>query len=60
MPQPYAEAQALWVYGQVHEARGEPDLARERYGAALAILNPLGERLYAESIERALVEFPVR
>jgi tetratricopeptide (TPR) repeat protein len=54
MPYPYAEAKALFVYGQLHTAQGEPDRARERYTAALAICARLGERLYAEHIERAL------
>jgi hypothetical protein len=30
--------------------------AREKYQAGLAILHRLGERLYAEHIERALAE----
>jgi hypothetical protein len=51
---PYAEAKTPYVYGQLHAAMGEPDLARERFAAALAILNRLGERLYAEHIERAI------
>jgi tetratricopeptide (TPR) repeat protein len=53
-PFPYAEAKALFVYGQLHAARGEPVRARERYEAALTILNRLGERLYAVHVERAL------
>ncbi len=55
MPYPYAEAKALYVYGQLHEAKGEPERARERYEQALAICNRLGERLYAERIEGALM-----
>lgn len=51
MPYPYAEAKALYVYGQLHQARGEPDQARERLDEALAILDRLGERLYREHIE---------
>jgi hypothetical protein len=54
MPYPYAEAKALSVYGQLYAARGEPERAREQYQAARAILSRLGERLYAERIERAL------
>jgi uncharacterized protein HemY len=54
MPYPYAEAKALYVYGQLHVARGEPAQARARFEAALAICARLGERLYAEHIERAL------
>lgn len=53
-PFPYAMGKALAVYGDVHAARGEADDARERYGAALAILGRLGERLYAEPTARAL------
>jgi tetratricopeptide (TPR) repeat protein/transcriptional regulator with XRE-family HTH domain len=56
MPYPYAEAKALYVYGQLYAARDEPERARERFAQALAILNRLGERLYAEQIERALAE----
>jgi tetratricopeptide (TPR) repeat protein len=54
MPYRYAEAKALYVYGQLHVARGEPAQARARFEAALAICARLGERLYAEHIERAL------
>jgi tetratricopeptide (TPR) repeat protein len=56
MPYPYAEAKALYMYGQLHVAKGEPEQARPRYEAALAILNRLGERLYAAQVERALTE----
>jgi tetratricopeptide (TPR) repeat protein len=54
MHYPYAEAKAHSVYGQLHAARGEPERARERYEAALAICARLGERLYAGHIEQAL------
>lgn len=54
MPYPYAEAKALSAYGQFHEAQGQRALARERYEQALAICCRLGERLYAERIERTL------
>lgn len=56
MPYPYAEAKALFVYGQFHAARGEHAQAAESYQAALAMLNQLGERLYAEQVGRALRE----
>jgi tetratricopeptide (TPR) repeat protein len=59
MPYPYAEAKALYVYGQLHVARGESERARERYEQALAILGWLGERLYAEQVERALAALPM-
>jgi tetratricopeptide (TPR) repeat protein len=54
MPYPYAEAKALYVSGQFHAARGEPERACAHFEEALAILSRLGERLYAEHIERAL------
>ncbi len=56
MPYPYAEAKALYVFGQIHAAKGERRRARERYEAALAICARLGERLYAEHIERAIAQ----
>jgi transcriptional regulator with XRE-family HTH domain/tetratricopeptide (TPR) repeat protein len=56
MPYPYAEAKALYVYGQLHAAKGEPELAREKYQAALAICERLGEGLYRPHIKQALVE----
>jgi hypothetical protein len=56
MPYPHAEAKALYVYGQLHAAKGEPDLARGKYQAALAICARLGEGLYRPHIERALAE----
>ncbi len=56
MPHPYAEAKELYVYGLLHQAKGEQKQARERLEAALAILNRLGERLYAEKVEHVLAE----
>jgi hypothetical protein len=56
MPLPYAEAKARYGYGQLYAAKGESEPAREQYRAALAILDRLGERLYAEHVERALAE----
>jgi tetratricopeptide (TPR) repeat protein len=56
MPYPYAEAKALYTYGKLHAAKGEPELARERYEQALAILDRLGEGLYRPHVERALAE----
>ncbi len=52
MPYPYAEAKALYVYGLLHVARGEPEQARARLDAALAILARLGERAYAARAEQ--------
>jgi tetratricopeptide (TPR) repeat protein len=51
---PYEEAQTLYLYGLLHLQQGETQPARERLEAALAILHRLGERLYAEQVERAL------
>jgi len=56
IPYPYAEAKALYVYGRLHAAKGEPGRAREQYEAALAICEGLGEGLYRPQIERALAE----
>ena len=54
MPYPYAETKALYVFGQVHAAKGEPGRAREKYEQALAICARLGEGLYRRRIEQAL------
>lgn len=54
MPYPYAELKALWVYGQLEGARGNPAAARKRFMAALAICDRLGEGLYRPHIERDL------
>jgi tetratricopeptide (TPR) repeat protein len=56
MPYPYAEAKLLATYGDQLVARGQPDRARDQYAAALAILHSLGERPYAQRIERTLAE----
>jgi len=56
MPYPHGEAKTLYVYGQLHAATGEPNLASEKYRAALAICARLGEGLYRPRIERALGE----
>jgi transcriptional regulator with XRE-family HTH domain/tetratricopeptide (TPR) repeat protein len=54
MPYPHAELKALYVHGQLHEARGEPAQARECFEQALLICDRLGEGLYRPHIERAL------
>jgi tetratricopeptide (TPR) repeat protein len=54
MPYPYAEAKALYVYGQLHVAKSEPQQARKKYEQALTICDWLGERLYRNYIEQAL------
>jgi hypothetical protein len=51
---PYGEAKVLYFFGQLHAARGAPQLASERLQPALVILNQLGERIYAEHVERML------
>jgi tetratricopeptide (TPR) repeat protein len=56
IPRPYTEAKALFAYGSLHLQRGEPLEAHERLTAALAILDRLGERLYAQQVERALAQ----
>jgi tetratricopeptide (TPR) repeat protein len=58
MPYPYAEAKALWVYGQLEIARGDPLAARARLEQALAICDRLGEGLYRPLIVRALSALP--
>jgi tetratricopeptide (TPR) repeat protein len=54
MPRPYSEAKALYIYGLLHVHRGHVDRARERFQAALAICERLGERLYAEHVKSEL------
>ena len=56
MGYPYAEAKGLYVYGLLHQQKGEPKQAAERLTAALTILNQLGGRFYAEHVEQALAE----
>jgi predicted ATPase/DNA-binding XRE family transcriptional regulator len=51
---PYAEAKALFEFGQLHIQRDEPNRAHELFEQALAICVQLGERLYAEEIEQEL------
>ncbi len=51
---PYAEAKTLYVSGQLHAAKGEPERARAAFEEALAVCHRLGERLYAEHIEQEL------
>src|SRR5262249_11541313 len=56
MPSPYAVAKPLYVSGQSYLQQGAPELARERFLSAQAILEELGERLYARRIEQVLGE----
>jgi tetratricopeptide (TPR) repeat protein len=54
MPYPYGELKALWVYGRLEAARGDPAAARKQFTLALAICDRLGEGLYRTYIERDL------
>jgi hypothetical protein len=58
MPYPYAEARLLHVGGQLHAALGEPELARERLQAALALCQRLGARRDIPRVEQALASLP--
>jgi transcriptional regulator with XRE-family HTH domain/tetratricopeptide (TPR) repeat protein len=60
MSYPYAEAKALYIYGHLHAARGESELARQHYQAALTICERLGEGLYRPHVERALADLKRR
>jgi tetratricopeptide (TPR) repeat protein len=54
MPYPHEEVRLLYTFGTVCAGQGKPELARERFTAALAICGQLGERLYASRIEQEL------
>ncbi|HYM29208.1 MAG TPA: hypothetical protein VET66_13735, partial [Steroidobacteraceae bacterium] len=54
MPHPYAEAQALWAEGTTLAQCGDHAGAQVALSGALALCARLGERLYAEHVERAL------
>jgi tetratricopeptide (TPR) repeat protein len=54
MLSPYTEAKTLYVSGLVSQQKRELAPARRQFEAALAILERLGERLYARSIEQLL------
>jgi tetratricopeptide (TPR) repeat protein len=54
MRAPYEEAKTRYYFGILHRARGQPTEARESWETALAILNRLGERLYAAQVEQGL------
>jgi tetratricopeptide (TPR) repeat protein len=56
MSYPYPEAKALYVFGLLEMRRGHSEAARQRFEQALAICARLSERLYAEHIERALID----
>ena len=50
----YAEAKTLYIYGLLHLKQEAFAPSRKRLEEALAILNRLGERLYAQQAEKAL------
>jgi tetratricopeptide (TPR) repeat protein/transcriptional regulator with XRE-family HTH domain len=54
MPYPYAEGRLLHVYGEMHAQKGEPEPARARLEAALAIFRRQGARKDTEQVARAL------
>jgi tetratricopeptide (TPR) repeat protein len=54
MAMPYAEAKTLSTAGLVSHRRGELEAAHQRFDSAMTILERLGERLYARSIEQLL------
>jgi tetratricopeptide (TPR) repeat protein/transcriptional regulator with XRE-family HTH domain len=54
MDAPYAEAKILSTAGLVSQQKRELELARQRFEAALTILEQLGERLYAQYIEQLI------
>ena len=54
MSYPYAEAAALFEWGRMHGAKGEPMLAQSRLKEAVAIFQRLGARPYIERTEQAL------
>jgi tetratricopeptide (TPR) repeat protein len=51
---PYAEARAVYHYGELYRHQGEPEEARPRFEAALAIFRRLGARPYIERTEHIL------
>jgi tetratricopeptide (TPR) repeat protein len=56
MPYPYGEAKALWVYGRLEAALGNPAAARGHFTQALTVCKRLGEGLYGKRIEGDLQE----
>ncbi|HEY7124513.1 MAG TPA: AAA family ATPase, partial [Ktedonobacterales bacterium] len=54
MPYPYAEAKTLYAFGRLYLQQGVSAQARDYLTRAQAILNTLGERLYASRIELLL------
>ncbi|HEX6818444.1 MAG TPA: tetratricopeptide repeat protein, partial [Ktedonobacterales bacterium] len=58
MPFPHEALRSHHVYGQLLASKGETQGARAQYEAALTICDQLGERLYAEHVERAIAALP--
>jgi tetratricopeptide (TPR) repeat protein len=56
MPYPYAEARLLHIYGEMHLQKGEPEPARKRLEAALAIFRRLGARKDTEWVAQAIAD----
>ena len=56
MPYPRGEGRLLQVYGEMHAQKGEPEPARERLEAALAIFDRLGARKDAEWTQQAITD----
>jgi len=54
MAAPYAEAKTLYTAELVSQQKREVAPARQRFEAALTMLEQLGERLYARHIEQLL------
>jgi hypothetical protein len=46
------EVKTLYVYGQLHTGKGEPQEAREKYEQALLVCDRLGDRLTAAPSSR--------
>jgi tetratricopeptide (TPR) repeat protein/transcriptional regulator with XRE-family HTH domain len=53
---PTIEMRVLYIHGQLHVARREPEQALTKFEQALAICARLGEGLYRKYIEHALAE----
>jgi predicted ATPase/transcriptional regulator with XRE-family HTH domain len=56
LPCPYHTARALFSSGAILKEQGEPEPARARLLEAQALLDGLGERLYAQQVEQLLAE----
>lgn len=56
MRYPYGEARVLFVLGRLYAQQGQREHAYTQLDAASAILNRLGERLYARHVEELLAE----